>query len=148
MVEDKIIIIIKEEEEKTQTLCSLTDFSLHIQVSCYLPFSLLFLPVVAGWWVSYSYISSLPLWESQNIHNHCSTVGQSTLQPIKPRLSWENWNTWDPYQWITSFSSWYFVLPTQNKYHQHRPKADVPHTISVIPDWYGHIVDQRWKQWQ
>jgi len=30
--------------------------------------------------------------------------------------------------------SWYFVLPKQNKYHQHRPKADVPHIISVIPD--------------
>jgi hypothetical protein len=27
-----------------------------------------------------------------------------------------------------------FYSPKQNKCHQQRPKADVPHTISVIPD--------------
>jgi hypothetical protein len=42
-----------------------------------------------------------------------------------------------------------FILPSSNLHHQHRPAADVPHLISVPPDFpglsYWYILKQSWQ---
>ena len=107
----------------------LTHFSLHnhssfytvsiqtLQSLIYTPYSSFPIPSCweAGWWLSYSYLSFLPLWESHNIqmfrnvvflrlgktqghlmsqNKFCGTMAQSSLNPIKPGQIGSLWIFW------------------------------------------------------
>jgi len=71
--------------------------------------------LVAGWWLPYSYLSFLPLWESQDVqmfrnvvflqpgktqghlmsqNKFCGTLAQSSLNPIKPGQMGSLWIFW------------------------------------------------------